>query len=45
MLEPGIDKARAVFLQLKNVWSSKDVTLQTKIRIFNGNVKPVLLYG
>ena len=38
-------KARAVFLQLKNVWSSKDLTLQTKIRIFNSNVKPVLLYG
>ena len=36
-----IGKARAVFLQLKNVWSSKDLTLQTKIRIFNSNVKPV----
>ena len=40
-----IGKARAVFLQLKNIWSSKDLTLQTKIRIFNSNVKPVLLYG
>ena len=40
-----IGKARAVFLQLKNVWSSKDLTLQTKIKIFNSNVKPVLLYG
>ena len=40
-----IGKARAVFLQLKNTWSSKDLKLQTKIRIFNSNVKPVLLYG
>ena len=40
-----IGKARAVFLQLKNVWSSKDLTLQTKIKIFNINVKPVRLYG
>ena len=40
-----IGKARAVFLQLKYVWSSKDLTLQTKIKIFNSNVKPVLLYG
>jgi len=40
-----IGKARAAFLQLKNVWNSKDLTLQTKIRIFNTNVKPVLLYG
>jgi len=40
-----IGKARAVFLQLKNIWSSKDLKLQTKNRIFNSNVKPVLLYG
>ena len=40
-----IGKARAVFLQLKNVWNYKDLQLQTKIRIFNSNVKPVLLYG
>ena len=40
-----IGKARAAFLQLKNVWSSKDLRLQTKIRIFNRYVKPVLLYG
>ena len=40
-----IGKARAVFLRLKNVWSSKDLTVQTKIRIFNSNVKPVLLYS
>ena len=40
-----IGKVRAVFLQLRNVWSSKDLTLQTKIKIFNSNVKPVLLYG
>ena len=40
-----IGKARALSLQLKNVWSSKDLTLQTEIKIFNSNVKPVLLYG
>ena len=40
-----IGKARAVLLQLKNVWSFKDLTLQTKIRIFHSNDKPVLLYG
>ena len=37
-----IGKARAAFLQLKNVWSSKDLRLQTKIWIFNSNVKLVL---
>lgn len=34
-------KARAAFLQLKNIWISEDLTLQTKIRMFNG--KPVPL--
>ena len=38
-------KSRAVFPQLKNICSSKELTLQTKIRIFNSNVTPVLLYG
>ena len=40
-----IGKARAAFIQLKNIWSSTDLTLNTKIRIFNTIVKPVLLYG
>ena len=40
-----IGKARAAFLQLKNVWASRDLSLNTKIRIFNSNVKAILLYG
>ena len=40
-----IGKARAAFIQLKKIWSSKDLMLQTKIRLFNTNVKSVLLYG
>ena len=40
-----IGKARAAFHQLKNVWGSSDLPLNTKIRIFNSMVKPVLLYG
>lgn len=38
-------KARAAYLQLKNIWSSKVVLTRTKIRLFNSNVKSVLLYG
>ncbi|GFR77510.1 hypothetical protein ElyMa_000510200 [Elysia marginata] len=30
---------------LKNIWSSKCICLNTKLRIFNSNVKSVLLYG
>lgn len=36
--------ARAAFIQLKKIWSSKDLMLQTKIRLLN-NIKLVLLYG
>ncbi|VDP22316.1 unnamed protein product [Schistosoma margrebowiei] len=40
-----IDKARAAYLQLKNIWNSKQLSTNTKVRIFNTNVKTVLLYG
>ena len=40
-----IGKARGAFIQLKNIWSSKVLSLHTKIRLFNSNVKYVLLYG
>ena len=40
-----IGKARSAFIQMRNVWSSKEISRQTKIRLFNTNVKSVLLYG
>ena len=40
-----IGKARAAFKQLNKVWSCNNLSLQTKVRIFNTTVKPVLLYG
>ncbi|VDO68680.1 unnamed protein product [Schistosoma margrebowiei] len=40
-----IGKARAVYLQLKNIWNSKQLSTNTKVRIFNTNVKTLLLYG
>lgn len=38
-------KTRGAFIQLKNIWASRELTLTTKIRLFNSNVKSVLLYG
>nr|KAG5689503.1 hypothetical protein BaRGS_000609 [Batillaria attramentaria] len=32
-------------VMLKNAWASKVVSIKTKLRIFNSNVKSVLLYG
>ncbi|VDP46970.1 unnamed protein product [Schistosoma curassoni] len=40
-----IGKARVAFLQLKNIWNSKQLSTNTKVRIFNMNVKVVRLYG
>ncbi|XP_068690189.1 uncharacterized protein [Montipora foliosa] len=40
-----IGKARAVFIMLKKVWASKELSVRTKLRIFRSNVKTVLLYG
>ncbi|VDP52749.1 unnamed protein product [Schistosoma curassoni] len=40
-----IGKARAAYLQLKNIWNSKQLSTTTKVRIFNTNVNTVLLYG
>ena len=40
-----IQKARGAFVTLKNIWKSGQIKEMTKIRIFNSNVKSVLLYG
>jgi len=44
-IKARIGKARGAYLLLKNFWKSKDISLNTKLRIFNTNVKTVLLYG
>ncbi|VDO91334.1 unnamed protein product [Schistosoma margrebowiei] len=40
-----IDKAMTAFFQLKNIRNSKQLSTNIKARIFNTNVKAVLLYG
>ncbi|VDP55967.1 unnamed protein product [Schistosoma margrebowiei] len=40
-----ISKVRTAFLQLNNIWNSKQLSTYIKVRIFNTNVKAVLLYG
>ncbi|XP_043922942.1 uncharacterized protein LOC122798228, partial [Protopterus annectens] len=40
-----IGKARAAFIQLNRVWKTRELSLINKIRLFNSNVKSVLLYG
>ncbi|VDO51471.1 unnamed protein product [Schistosoma margrebowiei] len=40
-----VGKAREAYLQLKNIGHSKRLPTNTKVRIFNTNVKTFLLYG
>ncbi|VDO90438.1 unnamed protein product [Schistosoma margrebowiei] len=40
-----IGKARVACLQLKNIWNSKQLSINIKVRIFNTDVKSVLMYG
>ncbi|VDO70211.1 unnamed protein product [Schistosoma margrebowiei] len=40
-----VGKVRAAFLQLKNIWNSKQLSTNIKVKIFNTIVKTVLLYG
>ena len=43
--EARCKKARAAFSVLRPIWTSKFISLWTKIRIFDSNMKSVLLYG
>ncbi|VDP49921.1 unnamed protein product [Schistosoma curassoni] len=40
-----IGKGRSPYLQLKNIFKSEQLSINTNVRIFNKNVKTVLLYG
>lgn len=40
-----ISKAQGAFSQLWKIWRSSSIYTRTKVRIFNSNVKSVLLYG
>ena len=40
-----IRKARTAFMQLRNIWKSKIIGINTKLRIFNSSVKAVLMYA
>jgi hypothetical protein len=40
-----INKARVIFNILGKVWRARNISRDTKMKIFNSNVKSVLLYG
>ena len=44
-IKSRINKARHAFRSLRPIWRSSALSLHNKIRIFNTNVKSVMLYG
>ncbi|VDP55832.1 unnamed protein product [Schistosoma margrebowiei] len=40
-----IGKARVAFLQLKNIWNSKQLSINIEVRIFNTDIKAAIPYG
>ncbi|VDP34883.1 unnamed protein product [Schistosoma mattheei] len=43
-MKSWIGKARSSYLSSKNIWNSKQLSTNTIVRIFNANIKTVLLY-
>ena len=44
-IKARLGKARCAFAKLQNFWKSNQYTTKTKIRLYNSNVKSILLYG
>ena len=44
-IKARLGKAHSVFVRLQSIWKSKQYSLRTKVRLYNSNVKSVLLYG
>ena len=40
-----MQKARSAFLSLNQVWKSNIYSLKTKVKIYNSNVKSILMFG
>ena len=44
-IQNRVVKARGVFLRLKKIWNSHNISRRTKVGLYNTLVKPVLMYG
>lgn len=40
-----LGKAHRVFARLHSIWKSKQYSLRTKVRLYNSNIKSMLMYG
>ena len=44
-IKAGLGKTCCAFAKVQNIWKSNQYTTKTKIRLYNSNVKSILLYG
>ena len=44
-MDVRIGKAGAVFSKMKNVWNNRGLSLKSKLKMFNGTVTSISLYG
>ncbi|XP_047106115.1 uncharacterized protein LOC124775326 [Schistocerca piceifrons] len=44
-INSGINEAKGAFTTLRSIWRTKEITFRTNLRIFESNVKSVLLRG
>ena len=44
-IKSRIGKARSAFTSLNKIWKDRQISLRTKLRLYNSNVKAILLYG
>ena len=44
-IKARMGKARTAFSSLNKVWKDRNISTKTKVKLFNSNVKPVLLNG
>ena len=44
-IKSRLNKARTAFAKLRPIWKSQQYSLRTKLKLYNSNVKSVLLYG
>ena len=45
VLSSRLNKSRAAFASLKPLWRSNVISVKTKLKLFNSNIKTVLLFG
>jgi hypothetical protein len=43
--EDVTSRIKKAFVQLYRIWKNKNIRIKTKLKIFNSNVKAILLYG